>query len=133
MRNWILVLVLMFGFVAPAVAQEDAIQRVIGSQIKAFRADDFAGAFAYASPGIQGIFQSPEKFGHMVMQGYPMVWRPAEVEYLELRKINGNLWQKVQIVDGEGRVHVLDYGMLQTADGWKINGVRILEASQLSA
>ena len=133
MRNWILAVVLVFGFVGTAAAQEDAIQGVIGNQIEAFKADDFAGAFEFASPNIRGMFQSPENFGRMVMHGYPMVWRPAEVGFLELREINGNLWQKVQIVDGEGRVYVLDYGMLQTADGWKINGVRILEASQLSA
>jgi hypothetical protein len=69
----------------------------------------------------------------MVTQGYPMVWRPAEVTYLELRELEGSLWQKVEIVDGDGVVHYLDYRMEQTGDGWKISGVQLVEAPGLNA
>ena len=43
-------------------------------------------AFDYASPTIRGIFGSPDRFGAMVQQGYPMVYRPSEVRYLERRE-----------------------------------------------
>ena len=110
----------------PATAQEAPIQGTIQSQIDAFRADDFAQAFSFASPTIKGLFGSPENFGMMVKNGYPMVYRPGSVTMLELRDVNGALWQKVMITDEGGRTHVLDYQMIETADGWQINGVQLL-------
>ena len=62
-----------------------------------------------------------------------MVWRPSELTYLELREIAGRLWQKVEIVDAEGRVHLLDYQMINSENGWKINGVQLLESNELAA
>jgi hypothetical protein len=69
----------------------------------------------------------------MVSQGYPMVWRPADVEYLELRDGQRGYAQRVRITDGQGRVYLLDYYMIQTESGWKINGVELLEDEGLSA
>ncbi|WP_299152281.1 DUF4864 domain-containing protein [uncultured Tateyamaria sp.] len=133
MRKWMMGAALAMSMAGIAVAQGTEIEAVIGSQIEAFEADDFAGAFAFASPSIQGIFRTPENFGRMVTQGYPMVWRPAEVTYLGLRQEDGAYWQTVRIVDGDGAVHLLDYRMLETRDGWKINGVQLLEAAGVSA
>lgn len=109
-----------------AAAQEQPIQSTIQSQIDAFLADDFARAFTFASPNIKGIFGSAENFGAMVTQGYPMVHRPAEVKMLELREVAGNLWQRVMIIDQQGRTHMLDYQMIETSEGWQINGVQLL-------
>lgn len=133
MRNWMLAVVLAVGMVSAVAAQDTDIEAVIGSQIEAFQADDFVGAFEFAHPSIRNIFRTPENFGRMVTEGYPMVWRPAEVTYLELRDVGGDLWQKVQIVDSDGAVHLLDYRMSQTPEGWKINGVQLLEAPGVSA
>lgn len=68
-----------------ASGREAAIRGVIGSQLDAFEADDVDRAFGFASNGIRGMFGTPERFGQMVREGYPMVWRPGEVRYLELR------------------------------------------------
>ena len=106
--------------------REPAIEATIGAQTNAFLADDFARAFSFASPMIQGIFVTPAAFGTMVTNAYPMVWRPAEVRYLELRRIAGAFWQRVMVTDQNGRVHMLDYRMIQTPDGWKIDAVQIL-------
>ena len=114
-------------------AAEDGIEATIGAQIQAFLADDFVTAFTFASPGIQGLFGTPERFGQMVRNGYPMVWRPDELRYLELRDVNGALWQKVLIRDHAGAVHVLDYQMIRTTAGWRINGVQILDAPEVGA
>mmetsp|Transcript_29471 Transcript_29471/g.57739 ORF Transcript_29471/g.57739 Transcript_29471/m.57739 type:complete len:134 (-) Transcript_29471:398-799(-) len=133
MFKWMMAVVLSVGLAGAVAAQDAEIEGVIGSQIEAFKADDFARAFEFASPSIRGIFQTPENFGRMVAQGYPMVWRPAEVTYLELREIGGALWQKIEIVDGDGAVHYLDYQMIETAEGWKISAVRFAEASGLNA
>ncbi|MCP9480386.1 DUF4864 domain-containing protein [Shimia sp. CNT1-13L.2] len=125
MRVW------MSGFIlawAPVVAVAEAsIEDVIGAQISAFQQDDFAGAFAYASPTIQGIFGGPDRFGEMVRQGYPMVWRPEDVRYLERREIAGRVWQRVMVRDTKGVLHMLDYQMVQVDGMWRINAVQLLQ------
>jgi len=133
MHKWILGVALAASMAGAAWAQGTEIEGVIGNQIDAFKADNFEQAFEFAAPNIRNIFRTPENFGRMVTQGYPMVWRPAEVTYLELREENGSYWQKVQIVDAQGRVHMLDYRMLDTDSGWKINGVQLLESAGVSA
>lgn len=125
----VLTVLLTFG----AGAQQSEIEGTINSQIEAFKADDFEGAFGYATPSLQKLFQSPDNFKQMVTSGYPMVWRPAEVRYLELRERGGMMWQKVQITDAKGVVHLLDYMMEQTDKGWRIGGVQILETPGATA
>lgn len=137
MRHLILSLALAIGLATPATAQDGraaAIEGVIQSQIDAFLQDDFATAFSYASPGIRSLFGTAERFGTMVRNGYPMVWRPSGVEFLELREMNGGLWQAVVLEDSSGRVHILGYEMEQGNDGaWKIDGVQILRQPQVGA
>ena len=133
MRAILMTLALIFGLSGAAQAQSDQIEATIGAQIEAFKADDFDTAFTYASPNIQRLFQTPDNFGRMVRGGYPMVWRPAEVTYLDLAEIGGFLFQRVQIRDSEGRLHFLEYQMIETPEGWKINGVRLLEAPPATA
>ena len=132
MRKILLAIGLIFGLAFTASAQNAEVEATIDSQIEAFLANDFNRAFAFASPNIQQIFRTPENFGLMVRQGYPMVWRPAEVRYLELREINGALWQKVQITDAEGRIHLLDYQMIELGSEWKINGVQLLRQPEVN-
>lgn len=117
----------------PAHAQQDAIQSTILNQIEAFRADDFATAFSLASPVIKGIFGTSDNFGAMVRNGYPMVHRPAEVRMLEKRQVAGMTVQRVLITDAQGRSHVLDYQMVETPEGWQINGVSLLPSGGVGA
>ncbi|SDX10395.1 protein of unknown function [Ruegeria halocynthiae] len=133
MRRLLLALSLSAGLASGAFAQNAEIEANISAQIQAFKADDFATAFTFASPNIQRLFGDPNNFGAMVRNGYPMVWRPADVRFLELREVAGALWQKVMITDGDGRVHLLDYQMIQQEGGWKINGVQVLGNSDPAA
>lgn len=128
MRNGLYAVLFAAALAVPAAAQEAPIQQTIRSQIDAFLADDFSRAFTFASPTIKGMFGTPENFGAMVKNGYPMVYRPAQVEMGELREIAGNLWQRVRIVDQAGRAHLLDYMMVETPEGWQINAVQLLPA-----
>ena len=132
MRNWIVGAVLALGFAGPSFGQGDEIKGVISSQIEAFQSDDFSTAFTFASPSIQLMFRTPDNFGRMVSQGFPMVWRPSDVEYLGLRQDRGALVQRLQVTDSDGRLHVLDYFMVETADGWKINGVEFVKQNDLN-
>jgi hypothetical protein len=114
-------------------SRNPAIESIIQNQIDAFRADDFATAFSFASPMIKQMFGSSDRFGMMVRQGYPMVWRPASVQFLGLREIGGQLWQIVVMRDAQGVYHTLGYQMIETPDGWQINGVQIMQDAQTGA
>jgi hypothetical protein len=134
MRGLLLGTVAAVFMAGAAVAQDQAaITATIQSQIDAFLADDFETAFTYASPAIKQMFGSSERFGSMVRQGYPMVWRPGSVKYLELEEKLGGLYQKVLVTDAQGVPHILEYQMIETADGWQINGVQILRAPEVGA
>ncbi|WP_333848283.1 DUF4864 domain-containing protein [Phaeobacter italicus] len=132
MRKLMLTSICVAVMAFPAVGRsqetsgEGAITGVIASQIDAFLRQDVDAAFEFASPNIRGLFGSSERFGAMVQSGYPMVWQPQEVRYLALRNVAGRLWQRVMITDAEGRVHLLDYQMIETGKGWKINAVQLL-------
>ena len=122
-------LTLFIGLMAsPILAKDDPqpqIQTVIENQIAAFKVDNFAVAFSYASTSIQSMFGTAENFGVMVQRGYPMVWRPAEVQFLDLRKMSGDFWQQVLIRDQAGVRHIVLYRMQKGPDGWRINGVQL--------
>lgn len=128
MRNGLFAALLAAVLALPASAQDEPIRLTIQSQIEALQADDFARAFTYASPTIKEMFGTPENFGAMVKNGYPMVYRPAEVQMMELREVAGNLWQRVRITDQAGAGWYLDYMMVETAEGWQVNAVQILPA-----
>jgi hypothetical protein len=138
MRRRVLAIVFSVCLALPAAAAEDmpsepGVETAIQSQIEAFLDDDFSKAFTFASPFIRTLFGSAERFGAMVRNGYPMVWRPDEFGFLELREIDGQLWQKVLIRDELGTVHILDYQMIQTEGGWLIIGVQILREPEVGA
>lgn len=137
MRSLLTGLVLALAMTAAAVAQDvqpdnPEIKDVIRSQLDAFLADDVSTAFTFAAPNIKRMFGSAENFGRMVQNGYPMVWRPGDVRFLELRKFPGGLFQRVEIIDQTGQAHWLDYRMSQTENGWQISGVQILPKPDVS-
>ena len=137
MRRIALALALGLGVLtSPLQAQQEGaagIQGTIQGQIDAFLADDFVTAFTFASPLIKGIFGTPENFGTMVRQGYPMVWRPSDVRFLDLEDLGVRKLQRVQILDQAGVPYIAEYEMIETADGWQINGVRIERAPEIGA
>ncbi|MBP1807465.1 DUF4864 domain-containing protein [Rubellimicrobium aerolatum] len=133
-RLTILAVMLLAG---PALAQdaEDRaeIAEVIEDQLSDFVARDVAGAWDHASPTIQGMFGTPERFARMVEGGYPMVWDNRDAEMGALREEDGALRQAVRVEDAEGRGWLLDYEMVETPEGWRINGVGVRPAPDLAA
>ena len=111
-----------------------AIRDVISDQIEAFRADDVDTAFSFASPKIRDQFGNPNRFGAMVRDGYPMVWRPADVRFGGLQdQGGGRKLQGVIVTDQAGALHLLDYEMVPLDGGWRINGVRLRPADAAGA
>jgi hypothetical protein len=41
--------------------------------------------------------------------------------------------QRVEVIDQSGTAHYLGYQMIETENGWRINGVQILRAPQVGA
>ena len=140
MRALFLALILVLpGFSAAAdnqVAAEDraAIVQVIESQIEAFRADDGAVAFSFASPTIQQIFVDPPTFMRMVRNGYQPVYRPRSVEFLGTYPEGAQIVQEVYLVGPDGKAVIAVYSMQRQPDGsWRINGVRLFDPRDISA
>lgn len=125
--------VLSLYLVAPSKAQTGDVQNVIAAQIQAFQIDDFTTAFTYASPMIRGMFGTPERFGAMVQRAFPMVWRPADVKYLQQSERGGLTYQRLLVRDADGAYHSLEYEMLATPEGWRINGVQFLANPAVAA
>jgi hypothetical protein len=132
MRHVLLAVVLTLLAALPLRAQ-DTIEGVIRSQIEAFQRDDFATAFTFASPVIQGMFGNPDNFGAMVRQGYPMVHRPAEVTFDAQVERSGRTYQRVILRDAQGAYHAAEYEMVRNQSGWKINGVQVLKLPDVGA
>lgn len=136
MRHILFALIAVFGLGQSLPAQEapnPEIEATIQNQIDAFLQDDVATAFEYAAPSIQGMFGTPERFGMMVERGYPMVWRPDDVRFGELRSEGPAMAQRVIIRDRDGQSHVLEYRMIDQDGQWRIGGVRILPQPGLAA
>jgi len=106
-------------------APEMAIRDIISQQLEALQRDDFETAFDFASPLIQQLFQTPERFGDMVSGGYPMVHRPDNYRFDALRDVAGGLWQSLIMYDSNGRGFLVEYQMIETEAGWRINGVQV--------
>ena len=120
---------------APA-AQADPVaesREIIEKQLEAFQRDAWSEAFGYASPGIQGMFQNPQRFSEMVTGGYPMVWRPAEVEFLGAQPEGPFLMQRLRLVDQQGVAYTAVYQMTLVDGEWRIAGVFIEKAPNVGA
>jgi hypothetical protein len=128
MKNLLLAILLgLAAFTAKAqtIAEADAIQGVVTSQIEAMRVDDWETAFGYASPTIQRVFRDQYIFGEMVMRGYKMVARPHSYETGGLFQRPAGLSQIMFFDDMSGRRYIAEYKM-QLIDGeWRINGVEV--------
>lgn len=104
----------------------DAIVAVIEGQLNAFQSDQAAKAFSFASPGIQSMFQTPDRFMQMVRTGYSAVYRPQKVQFLDLVVEQGQLAQRVLFVGPDGVPVIAYYYMERQPDGsWRISGVSL--------
>lgn len=108
-------------------ADETAIQSIIEGQLAAFRADDAATAFSYASDTIKMKFGDADNFLHMVKTLYYPVYRPASYQFMDLSAEPGGVFQPVMIAKNTGDTVVALYLMEKDETGrWRIAGVRLV-------
>jgi hypothetical protein len=128
-----LALVLATGLVRSAAAEiadsdRAGIQSIIGSQIEAFRSDDGAAAYDFASPMIQTLYPTPDLFMQMVQTGYMPVYRPQAFTFGPLVESPRGPVQRVFITGPDGAGYVAEYTLQRQPDGtWKINGVTLVK------
>jgi len=114
------------GAQAASDADARAVRAVIEAQLAAFRRDDAARAFSYATPGIRDSFGTPEKFMAMVREQYAVVYRPRSVSFEEPVIVGEDLVQPVRMTDGYGHAWMAIYPMAKQPDGtWRINGCHL--------
>ncbi len=115
------------------VAEASAIRSVIERQLAAFGRDDGPGAFAFASPGIRARFRTAEIFMDMVRRHYAPVYRPRQVDFGALSQGPEGPVQELLLVGPDGRSVTALYFMERQPDGsWRINGVRLIDAPDLT-
>ena len=128
---------MLWFFAALPAHSEDArtgpVVGVIQKQLDAFQQDDFEKAFTFASPTIKRMFGNPDRFGQMVRNGFPMVWRPSEVQFLDFMDKGGEISQTVLFRDAKGVPIVLQYFMIETESGWQIDGVVPVQEPDVAA
>ena len=137
---WPVLALCLMHAAAPARADADAtpadrqaIRAVIEQQIAAFQRDDAEAAFSYASPKIQRMFGSSDKFMRMVRQGYQPVYRPRQVQFGLLARIEGQVTQRVLLIGPDGLPATALYVMQRLPDGtWRIDGCMLLPAEDRS-
>ena len=133
MRPLALLLAFLIGLAAPARAADDvaAAQGVIRSQVEAFSHDDAVAAYSYVAPAIQNLFPQPDIFMAMVRGSYAPVYRHKSFEFGEARASDGQIAQRVHIVDADGVPWEALYTLALQPDGsLKITGCTLLKAGQ---
>lgn len=135
MLRTVLLCVALVVAALPTRADEvgEAVRSVIAEQLDAFLDGDLESAYTHASPMIQRKFPSPEIFGEMVRTGYPMIWRPARTEMLDLVETPRGPVQKVLVEDTAGRLYEAEYEMRLIEGEWRINGVYLRSVPGLGA
>jgi hypothetical protein len=137
MRRFVLVLLLLAAALpgraqVPATdlgaADRAAIRAAIEGQMAAFRRDDGPGAFAFASPGIQTLFGTPDNFMAMVRAGYQPVYRPRGVAFRDPVRLGDQLVQPVEVIGPDGAAVLALYPMERQPDGsWRIAGCQLVD------
>ena len=126
MKNLFATILILITFGIPASSNETDYQKVIRSQIEAFSKDDMKAAFQFASPSIKSIFGNYIRFGSMVRQGYPMVFRQKNLTFKETKSNKSVAFQNVLFEDLSGDLHLLRYRLIFLENNWKIAGVEFL-------
>lgn len=130
--------VILIGLsLGPALAEEpvgsDSARSVIQSQLDAFDKGAVSDAYTFAAPNIQRLFPTPEVFGKMVEGGYPMIWDPSRVEFLDAISRGSMIVQRLRVVDQAGVPYIAEYAMLQVEGEWRIAGVEIVRDDSYGA
>lgn len=137
MRRGIIALGLLIGLAVRSLAGDaeiQAAQATIDSQIKAFLADDTAGAYSYAAPNVKRIFPTVDAFMSMVTNGYQPVYRPKNYSFGKVEQLSPtSIVQQVLLTGPDGKDYEAVYTLELQPDGqFRITGVSLRASNALS-
>jgi hypothetical protein len=76
------------------------------------------------------MFGTPDRFMEMVRTGYPVVYRPASVVFLDPQSVEGQLLQGVHLTDASGVLWLAVYRLERQPDNsWRIAGCDVQPSS----
>ena len=107
----------------------EAVRYTISSQIDAFKHNDVKKAYTFAAPNIQAQFPSPDIFGLMVRNGYPIIWKPKSYKFTTFKDLGNRCIQRVLFQSYNGSLESYDYILEKNGSVWKIAGVLTIKSA----
>lgn len=140
-RLWIVSLSMtMVALVAPLSGEEvtpappTEWQKVITSQIQAFRDQDAPRAFSYAGIGFQATFPNAETYFVAIIQsGYAPIMDSLSHRFGEFRMLGDmGVVQQVKFVGNNQQLYDAVYQLTQETGGWRVQGVYLMAPNGVS-
>jgi hypothetical protein len=103
-----------------------ALYEVVREQVRAFRADDFAGAYGQVSASFQERFNI-ESFSELARTEYPALLRAERVEFGAVRFEGRFALVPVYFFMTDGDVVPCVYILVNEDASWKIDAARVLK------
>ena len=101
---------------------KEAMQKVISSQLEAFRADNYDAAYVFADLAIRRLYPV-QMFERMVKRGYPMIAHSVSASF-GLSLDNGDeATINVRITGPDHQAETYQYQLRLEGVNWKIMGV----------
>ena len=107
----------------------EAVRYTISAQIDAFKQNDVKKAYTFAAPNIQAQFPSPDIFGLMVRNGYPIIWKPKSYKFTTFKDLGNRCIQRVLFQSYNGSLESYDYILEKNGSVWKIAGVLTIKSA----
>ena len=102
---------------------EEIVKKVITSQLMAFKESNVEKAFTFAAPNIKRQFLNAENFGLMVKNGYPVIWRPKNYQFVKFSSNGTRSIQRVLFRSTTDALLTFDYLLEKFSNEWRIAGV----------
>lgn len=104
----------------PAVMQQ--LSGTVSNQLAAFRGNDFARAYGYASIALREQFPLPV-FEQMVRQGYPAILASTRADFLAALDNGREALLAVKLYTRDRPIGRFEYQLRREGEGWKVGGV----------
>lgn len=110
-----------------ATEEETSVtRRVIQSQLRAFRSDDFRAAWSLLSPEMKAANGDQKRLRQLVIQRFPEFFQVARVRWLGAKADdNGNIQVKLRFIARNGHVVQTTYGLSRQKNSFLISQISL--------
>lgn len=130
LAGWLAAALMLFAPLpswALTAADEQGVRAVVEAQLAALARDDAATAFSFAAPNVRESVGTASRFMDMVRSSYPAIYRPASTAFLQPEEHHGQVIQRVQVMDSEGKSWLALYSVQRQKDkSWRITGCQVI-------